>query len=50
MNILHKKCIFFVIGGMNIDGQALKDAWILDLTNSTWIEAVFDKSYEVLER
>jgi hypothetical protein len=42
MNILYKKCICFVIGGVDANDRALKDAWILDLTTSTWVEAIFD--------
>ena len=28
----------FVVGGVNIKGKVIEDAWILDMANQTWTE------------
>jgi hypothetical protein len=50
MNILNKKGICLIIGGMNEDNQILKDVWIMELCTFSWIQAEFDTSYDILTK
>jgi hypothetical protein len=39
MNILNKKGICLIVGGMNEADEILKDAWIMDLCSFSWVQA-----------
>jgi hypothetical protein len=50
MNVINRKGVVFVCGGMGSGQTVFNDAWVFNLLNLNWIKALFDKEYPLIDR